>query len=507
MRNRRSEAGRTVLILLVLVGLSAGVIYARKVIGAPERHFQEGLEAHGLRDYVTAATAWQQAVDLGHLEAHARLGDLYLEGHGVARNHKRAFELFEIAAKEGDGASQRALARLYDEGRGVEPDLEQAVLWYWAAGKNDDVEAQLALGHIYAEGRGVERDYAEAATWYRKAAEAGLGDAQHALGILYYEGRGVEKDPSLALHWLTRAAEDGNIADAWYRVGRFHEFGEGVPEDLAQAVWCYDKAAKEQHTEALYRGGRLYELGRGAEQHAPTAVAMYRQAGTQGHGEAAYRLARAYEVGEGVRRSRYDAEKWYAKAVDNGHPEAMAALQAMGLDSTRLSRYQQRRIDAKRKEERERKRAALDHKMERPGTCEIGGTIEMRTRMDCLNRGGRFREPSGGSQGSFVTVDTERDWNDQRRELRRRQREQQRSEYRRDRSSYRDDPEPPSGDYIVCNARGSRDSSGRAHYRCSSAIPKTSATTTSWCREQGYDSRRLFKHRSSANSWRSRNCW
>lgn len=102
-------------------------------------------------------------------------------------------------------------------------------------------------------------------------------------------------------------------------------------------------------------------------------------------------------------------------------------------------------------------------------------------------------------------MDTEQDWNRQRRDLRRRHNEQLRSEYRRDNYNSQAS-EPPSGDYIVCNDRGSRDRSGRAHYRCSSAIPKTSATTSNWCREQGYDRSRSFKNKRSARSWRSRNC-
>ena len=133
--------------------------------------------------------------------------------------------------------------------------------------------------------------------------------------------------------------------------------------------------------------------------------------------------------------------------------------------------------------------------------------LEMRTQVDCLNRGGTFQEPDRGSLGGLVTVDTEQDWNGQRRELARRRYEQQRQQVPRDRYDHDNDYQPPSGDWIVCNSRGQRDSSGRSHYRCSSAIPKTSVTTTSWCREQGYQSRRFFKHQSSASRWRDQNCW
>jgi hypothetical protein len=66
--------------------------------------------------------------------------------------------------------------------------------------------------------------------------------------------------------------------------------------------------------------------------------------------------------------------------------------------------------------------------------------------------------------------------------------------------------EPLETDWVACCSRGSRDSSGRSQNRCASPIRKTREMTTSWCRERGYDSRRLFEHRSAARSWVSENC-
>lgn len=516
MGRSRRESGRLLIIVVVLVALSSGVVYWRRVAGAPERHFREGLESYAGRGFSQAAASWEQAAALGHTEAGSRLGGLYLEGQGVSRNHKRAFELFDAAAREGLPSAQLELARLYDDGRGISPDMEQAVLWYWAAAKNDDVEAQFELGRMYEAGRGVEVDLVESATWYRHAAEAGFGEAQLALGLVHLKGRGVDESPEMAVRWLTRAAEDADLPDAWYQLGKLHEKGLGTKKDFRQAAWCYEQAIEDHHPAAFYRLGRLYESGRHGERDVPKAVSLYFQAAELGHAEAQYRLAQAFETGEGnAPRSQKKAKKWYRKAAEQGHVEAMAALQDLGLDRAELSRYQKRRLERKReeerKEERDREITKETRELQRPGMCELykaGQSVtEMRTRVDCLNRGGTFKESEGGSQGSFVTVDTEQNWRGQRRDLARRRSQQERQARARDRYDSSDDYQPPSGDWIVCNTRGKRDSSGRGHYRCSSAIPKTSATTRSWCREQGYDGRRLFKHESSARSWRSDNCW
>ncbi len=434
MRDSRGESGRLLVVVVLLVGLSAGVVSWKRVEGAPERFFQEGLDAHSQRAYPRAATAWQEAERLGHLQATRHLGGLYLEGHGVNRNHKRAFELFEKAAKQGDPPAQLQLARLYKAGRGVSPDIEQAVLWYWTASKNEDPEAQLELGRIYEQGRGVEPDHAEAARWYQQAAEAGLGEAQLALGLLYHQGRGVERSTQTAGHWLSRAAEDANLPEAWVLLGSYHEKGlGGFQEDPAQAVWCYEKAAQGLNAEALYRIGRLYQFGRGIEKNLYTAVDYYRRAADQDHVEAQYRLGQAYDRGEGTHHSRKQAQQWYGKAARQGHVDAMAALQDMDLDSPKLSRSEKRRLAKKKREARERRESEHARSMRRPGRCEVysptGPVIEMRTRQDCLNRGGDFKDSPGGSQGSFSTVETEKDWRQQRRDLKRQRREQGRLEH------------------------------------------------------------------------------
>ncbi len=510
MRDEKRQGGRFLVVMAVLVGLSAGAVYWKRVVERPDEAFQEGLEAYSLRAFPRAATAWQEADSLGHLEASHRLAGLYLEGHGVERNHRRAFELYEKAAKAGRGEAQLELARLYDQGRGTTPDMEQAVLWYWSAAKNEVPAAQLEVGRLYEQGRGVEKDLAEAASWYGLAAQAGVGDAQLALGLMYLEGRGVDESIEAAASWLQRAAEDAQLPEAWYHMGTFYEKGlAGYPRDHEQAAWCYGKAAEAFHTEGLYRAGRMALTGRGVKKDAWAAVSHFRQASAQGHVGAMYELGRAFEHGDGARRSRTKAEEWYGKAAAEGHVEAMAALQELGLDSLELSRYERRRLEKKREKARAKRESEHARKMAQVGRCEVytggGPVVEMRTRMDCLNRGGTFQASDQDEQGSFSTDDGP-SWDSQRRQLNRRRRAEARKSRSAGYGSSSRDVQPLETDWVVCYSRGSRDGRGYSNGSCSSAMRKTSELTTSWCRERGYDGRRLFKHASSARSWRSKNC-
>ena len=225
-----------------------------------------------------------------------------------------------------------------------------------------------------------------------------------------------------------------------------------------------------------------------------------------------YELGRAYDPGKGTGRSQRRAEQWYGRAAAEGHVEAMAAGQELSGGQKKLSRSERRRLEKKRAEDRARRESEHSRKMMQVGRCEVYGSggprsemrVEMRTRMDCLNRGGSFETADRDARGSFSTMDDGRSWDSRRRELNR----LRTAERRRSRESgfSSGDLQPLETDWVVCYARGSRRSNGRAGNSCSSAMRKTRDRTTSWCRDRGYDSRRLFKHESSARSWISENC-
>jgi len=69
----------------------------------------------------------------------------------------------------------------------------------------------------------------------RLAAEQGDADAQLALGVLYVYGEGVPQDDAEAVKWYRLAAEQGN-GPAQYNLGVMYYDGEGVPQDYAEAI-------------------------------------------------------------------------------------------------------------------------------------------------------------------------------------------------------------------------------------------------------------------------------
>jgi TPR repeat protein len=69
----------------------------------------------------------------------------------VARNEKKAVELFTRAAEQGHARAQCVLGLCFRQGRGVAQDKEKAVEWYTRAAKQGDEMAAKELSGMGRE--------------------------------------------------------------------------------------------------------------------------------------------------------------------------------------------------------------------------------------------------------------------------------------------------------------------------------------------------------------------
>jgi hypothetical protein len=175
-----------------------------------QKQYGEGLAAFNRGDDATALRLWTPLAEQGFAKAQEKLGVLYYEGRGVARDYGQALVWFRKAADQGDANAPFYLGVMYHDGLGVAKDHVAAVRWYRRAAAQGTAVAQLNLGAAYADGQGVARDHVEAVRWYRKAADQGHALAQNNLAWMYENGRGVAQDRGQALMWYRKAAEQGN---------------------------------------------------------------------------------------------------------------------------------------------------------------------------------------------------------------------------------------------------------------------------------------------------------
>jgi TPR repeat protein len=88
-----------------------------------------------------------------------------------------------------------------------------------------------------------------------------------------------------------------------------------VPQDYAEAVRWYRKAAEQGLTAAQQILGAMYDVGKGTQKNAGEAVHWYREAAESGDPIAQYILGVMYQTGDGVPQDYVQAYVWLDRAA------------------------------------------------------------------------------------------------------------------------------------------------------------------------------------------------
>jgi TPR repeat protein len=131
-------------VLLAIVILSA---FAVPALADP---YSDGLAAYNGGNYATALSDWvpvatPSANNAGDANAQNYLGEMYLNGTGVAQDYGQAAHWFQLAAAQGNIGGQVNLGQMYMNGTGVAQDYGQAAHWFQAAAAQGNAVAQYDL--------------------------------------------------------------------------------------------------------------------------------------------------------------------------------------------------------------------------------------------------------------------------------------------------------------------------------------------------------------------------
>lgn len=177
---------------------------------------EESLDAERLRAMLDesparAAQAILIAAREGELEAQALLGQILLDGQGIAQDQPLAMRWFGIAAQQGHLMARNMLGRCHEHGWGCVADATAAARHYRIAAEAGLDWAMYNYANLLATGRGVVEDQPQALGWYRRAAELGHAKSMNLLGRYLEDGLACAADPSAARAWYRRAAEAGDF--------------------------------------------------------------------------------------------------------------------------------------------------------------------------------------------------------------------------------------------------------------------------------------------------------
>ncbi|EJK61458.1 hypothetical protein THAOC_18053, partial [Thalassiosira oceanica] len=110
---------------------------------------------------------WTEAAELGSLDAHFQLGQVYYTGDGVKEDKPRGVHHWQQAAVQGHVESRHMLGDdEYDNG-----DYELAVQHYMISAKMGDEDSLYEIKDMFKEGHASKAQYANALLGYRDAVE------------------------------------------------------------------------------------------------------------------------------------------------------------------------------------------------------------------------------------------------------------------------------------------------------------------------------------------------
>lgn len=239
--------------------LAALPMVAPHLVQSPQSNYASAKDAlrNGMREYNSgdkagAMRAFEFAANQGQPLAQWKLGRMYADGDGVARNDVKAFQYFSRLADDNadespDSPRASLVANAFTslgsyylagiKGTNIKPNPPRAAeMFSYAASYFGDPSAQFNLARLYLEGQGLAQDSRQAARWLNLAAEKGHSSAQALLGQLLVNGEGIPMQRARGLMWLDLALQSADAqSQAWVKSLHEEAFGGASDTDRRTA--------------------------------------------------------------------------------------------------------------------------------------------------------------------------------------------------------------------------------------------------------------------------------
>ena len=178
---------------------------------------KEANAALAQKDYSGAFSKFSVLAERGNAIAQFDLGAFYLNGQGVQRDEKQAYEWFTKSAAQGNATALQVINKAAAKGN-ENAKTALNILQQQTASPPAQAPAQpatpVAAGNqtLWAEANTAlaQKDYNTAFPKFLTLAQQGNAMAQFNVGAFYFNGLGVQKDEKLAYDWFGKSAAQGN---------------------------------------------------------------------------------------------------------------------------------------------------------------------------------------------------------------------------------------------------------------------------------------------------------
>jgi len=134
--------------------------------------------------------------------------------------YKKAISILAPLEKKGNVKATYAMSQMRYFGHGVKKDHKRAFGGFFKCSITGHPGAQYYLGMMLLLGEGTNKNESESSIWLQKSVSSGFAKASCPLALLYLEGKGVNKDIKKATRLLQIGAlqniqECKNIAKSY----------------------------------------------------------------------------------------------------------------------------------------------------------------------------------------------------------------------------------------------------------------------------------------------------
>ena len=166
--------------------------------------------------------------------------------------------------------------------------------------------------------------------------EEGNPAAAYYLGKMHQDGLGVPQNLAKARN-LFQAADSGYYYPATMELGKMLLIGSPqVPAEVPKGLALLKKAAHAGEAEASFVLGQVYTSGTLVDQNLNYAYGFYLKAALQGDMKAQYMLAKLYLEGRGIPQDYKEALKWLTRSAHQGYVLAQVTLADIRMTDKRL---------------------------------------------------------------------------------------------------------------------------------------------------------------------------
>jgi TPR repeat protein len=278
----------------------------------------------------------QRAYVIGNSDATYKLAYMYLYGHGIPQDLKKAFNLLNEASNIGNKEAKKTLNSCTDDNEKNKHETIKKMLEISA--ESGHVLSQYKLGLLSLDAKSPYYNIKNAIKWFKMASTGGFVNAHYNLGLLLesvLESDNPSEEEQKTFISFYRMAADKGHEQALFRLAQLYQ--NGVNRDYVESFRLYTLASQQEYqpaqlatyisSELMWKEkiNQLHDDSMFGRFEYPLYLRMWEAVADQGNVEIQFNLGMMHEE-VGTDSSLSEAVRWYSRGAECSHTLAIYHL-------------------------------------------------------------------------------------------------------------------------------------------------------------------------------------